>query len=321
MELAAPRSPPRIPARNGSTRPETRRRDRRPAARRRSLASQLARRRRAQLDGQRLDSIRDGSIACTDGGLRRRPPQPRPATAMWMAAVLATATGVGAVSHAASARPARPRSRLRARRHPPVAALRLADAVPPGIDRPPPAQLEPVDLTSRARASRRLPRPARSSTLHRRSVATRSFVACSSRPSTWKLLERERGFRSCLVRRDRPAGPRDRSATSSALGRIPLAETRSDLERIVVGDLPHPYATLVNVPVLDYVVDFLWPAAMFVVEADGGHPGGRNATGTTRDVPSPGRLRGSPYSALRLHPSGRGRRIHETLTERIPRPI
>ena len=53
---------------------------------------------------------------------------------------------------------------------------------------------------------------------------------------------------------------------------LPLAEARSKLEEIVLitcrdHGLPLP---AVNVPLLGYEVDFLWPDAMFVVEADGG---------------------------------------------------
>ncbi|MBA2524017.1 MAG: DUF559 domain-containing protein [Solirubrobacterales bacterium] len=53
---------------------------------------------------------------------------------------------------------------------------------------------------------------------------------------------------------------------------LPLAETRSWLEDLLVqicrdNGLPFP---AVNVPLLDYEVDFLWPDARFVVEADGG---------------------------------------------------
>ena len=53
---------------------------------------------------------------------------------------------------------------------------------------------------------------------------------------------------------------------------LPLAETRSWLEDLLVttcadNDLPIP---AVSVPLLGYEVDFLWPAARFVVEADGG---------------------------------------------------
>ena len=53
---------------------------------------------------------------------------------------------------------------------------------------------------------------------------------------------------------------------------LPLAATRSRLEDLLVTicadhELPFP---AVNVPLLGYEVDFLWPAARFVVEADGG---------------------------------------------------
>ena len=53
--------------------------------------------------------------------------------------------------------------------------------------------------------------------------------------------------------------------------RLPLAETRSRLEDLLLRicsehALPHP---AVNVPLLGYEVDFLWPEARFVVEADG----------------------------------------------------
>jgi hypothetical protein len=53
---------------------------------------------------------------------------------------------------------------------------------------------------------------------------------------------------------------------------LPLAETRSwleDLLLLICADhhLPLP---AISVPLLGYEVDFLWPAARFVVEADGG---------------------------------------------------
>jgi very-short-patch-repair endonuclease len=58
---------------------------------------------------------------------------------------------------------------------------------------------------------------------------------------------------------------------------LPLAATRSRLEEIVLElccdhGLPLP---AVNVPLLDYEVDFLWPGARLVVEADGGYHLGR----------------------------------------------
>lgn len=58
---------------------------------------------------------------------------------------------------------------------------------------------------------------------------------------------------------------------------LPLAETRSVFERLLLRicrdhGVPLP---AVNVPLLGYEVDFLWPAARLVVEADGGHHRGR----------------------------------------------
>ena len=54
---------------------------------------------------------------------------------------------------------------------------------------------------------------------------------------------------------------------------LPLSRTRSRLERVVLSvcrthSLPMP---AVNVPLLDYEVDFLWREARLVLEADGGH--------------------------------------------------
>ncbi len=68
---------------------------------------------------------------------------------------------------------------------------------------------------------------------------------------------------------------------------IPLSRTRSVLERLVLAvcrthRLPIPG---VNVPLLDYEVDFCWPRARFVVEADGGrHVGARRDRDNQRDV-------------------------------------
>jgi hypothetical protein len=68
---------------------------------------------------------------------------------------------------------------------------------------------------------------------------------------------------------------------------LPLAEVRSRLEGIVLStcrthSLPLP---LTNVPVLDYEVDFFWPAARFIVEADGGqHRGERRERDNSRDI-------------------------------------
>ena len=68
---------------------------------------------------------------------------------------------------------------------------------------------------------------------------------------------------------------------------LPLSRIRSELERIILTtcrthSLPIP---AVNVPVLDYEVDFLWPEARFVVEADGGlHKGKQRDSDNARDI-------------------------------------
>jgi len=72
------------------------------------------------------------------------------------------------------------------------------------------------------------------------------------------------------------AAPNRKGATTIrtllAARHLPLAETRSQLEDLLLTicadhDLLLP---AVNVPLLGYEVDFLWPTARFVVEADGG---------------------------------------------------
>ena len=68
---------------------------------------------------------------------------------------------------------------------------------------------------------------------------------------------------------------------------IPLNRTRSRLERLILSlcrthSLPAP---AVNVPLLDYEVDFLWADARLVVEADGGHHRGeQRAKDNHRDL-------------------------------------
>lgn len=68
---------------------------------------------------------------------------------------------------------------------------------------------------------------------------------------------------------------------------LPLSQVRSRLERIVLStcrthSLPLPQ---VNVPLLGYEVDFYWPAAELVVEADGGqHVRERRAKDNSRDL-------------------------------------
>lgn len=238
----------------------------------------------------------------------------------WMAAVLAT-EGVGAVSHTASAR------LLALDRSSTLGAIHLS--VPSGCKRNPPGlivhrprSLEPVDLTSRAGI------PATSATRTVFDLAShlspRILRSHYEEAEYLELLERERlsellsgatGRRGLGILRD-----------LIALRPIPLAETRSNLERIVLTtcrthSLPLP---LVNVPVLDYVVDFLWPAAMFIIEADGGHHRGAQRD---RDNKRDATLTRAGYVVRRYSGAALASEaavaaeIHETLTERIPRPI
>jgi very-short-patch-repair endonuclease len=68
---------------------------------------------------------------------------------------------------------------------------------------------------------------------------------------------------------------------------LPLAEVRSILEEIILETcsehrLPLP---VTNVPLLGYEVDFLWPAAKLVIEADGGdHVGPQRDSDNERDI-------------------------------------
>lgn len=103
---------------------------------------------------------------------------------------------------------------------------------------------------------------------------------------------------------------------------IPLSRTRSALERISLSvcrdnALPIPGA---NVPLLDYEVDLYWPAARFVVEADGGrHVGEQRDRDNQRDVvlARAGILvRRYSWEALQ-HREAVAREIGEILVERL----
>lgn len=105
---------------------------------------------------------------------------------------------------------------------------------------------------------------------------------------------------------------------------LPLSETRSKLERLILRicrahNLPIP---AVNVPLLGYEVDFLWPAARFVIEADGGqHRGPQRDNDNERDVAC-GRagllVRRYSGEALEDEPAV-GAEILEILLERLAR--
>ena len=133
--------------------------------------------------------------------------------------------------------------------------------------RPPPSTLDPTDTTR----FRGIPS----------TTATRTVwdIASTSPPSPTrrafrqaeklKLLNRPRLTQLLEASPSRKGAATIRDLLTTRT--LPLAETRSWLEDLLVttcadNDLPIP---AVNVPLLGYEVDFLWPAARFVVEADG----------------------------------------------------
>jgi len=183
----------------------------------------------------------------------------------WMAAVLAAGAGA-ALSHHASAR-------LQSlERTSGLGTIHVS--VPPGCKRSPsgivvhrPRSLDAIDLGSR------LAIPT--------TTATRTLFDLASHLSPRELRSRfERAEYLELVDSERLtlllAGATGRRGLGVLRGLLdleplPLAETLSALERIILTTcrthgVPLP---LVNVPVGDYVVDFLWPTARLVVEADG----------------------------------------------------
>lgn len=104
---------------------------------------------------------------------------------------------------------------------------------------------------------------------------------------------------------------------------LPLSEIRSRLERLILlicraNTLPLP---AINVPLLGYEVDFLWGAARFVVEADGGqHRGPQRDRDNERDA-NLGRagflVRRYSGEALEDEDAVAGE-IHAILRERLP---
>lgn len=199
----------------------------------------------------------------------------------WMAAVLACGP-LAALSHGATAR------LWSIDRSTGTGAIHVS--IPPSCRRSPaglivhrPRHLEPVDLTSRSSiptttASRALFDQASflSANALRKQFEQAEYLRVLDRPRLTTLL-------------DGATGRRGLGALRALVGEraLPLAETRSGLERIILGvcnryDLPLPS---VNVPVLDYEVDFLWPAARFIVEADGGlHVGAQRDRDNERDA-------------------------------------
>ena len=124
-----------------------------------------------------------------------------------------------------------------------------------------------------------------------RHTARHRIAATTATRTVWDLatvftaLQTRRAFEQAeklhLLQRPRLAQLLEASPSRKGAGTIrkllaerplPLAETRSWLEELLMRicrdhGLPVP---AVSVPLLGYEVDFLWPAAKFVVEADGG---------------------------------------------------
>lgn len=148
-----------------------------------------------------------------------------------------------------------------------VSVPNRSDRKPPGVVVHRPRQLLPIDLTTRFWIPTTTP--------------TRTVWDVSS---AFSPLQTRRAFEQAEKR-----GALDRrrlgallavSPSRSGAGTIrqllaerplPLSETRSWLEELLVitcrdNGLPLP---VINAPLLDYEVDFLWPRERFVIEADG----------------------------------------------------
>ena len=236
----------------------------------------------------------------------------------WLAAVLACGHGA-ALSHGAAAQLIGIISR-RARPGLHVSVVDRRRIRPPGIVVHRPRHLEQRDLIVR----RRIPVTS----------ATRTIFDLASRASPAELRAQfeQAEYLELLDR------PRLDELLAEATGRrglgtlraltgftpMPLSRVRSKLERIVLSlcrshSLPLPG---VNVPLLDYEIDFLWDAARLVVEADGGHHvGTRRDHDNERDVvlQRAGYLiRGYSETAL-SDPGGIARELLGLLRERLPR--
>ena len=199
----------------------------------------------------------------------------------WLAAVLACGEEA-ALSHGASAR---------------LGGLELTSrlgaihvSLPPGSKRSPagiivhrPRRLDAIDVTARFA----IPTTTPTRTLFdlASSVSARELRVLFERAEYLDALDRPR-LRTLLAD---ATGRRGLGALRDLLEfrPLPLAETRSRLERLVLGicrthDLPVPLA---NAPLLGHVADFFWPSARFVVEADGGHHrGAQRDRDNARDV-------------------------------------
>ena len=154
---------------------------------------------------------------------------------------------------------------------------------PDGIVVHRPRRLESVDLTTRFGI--RTTAPTRTLFDQAARVSPRELRGLYERAEYLEMLDRVR-LRGLLdgARGRRGIGELRRLAGYEP---IPLSRTRSRLERIILS-LCRTYALPVpgvNVPLLDYEVDFLWPEARLVVEADGNqHRGEQRAKDNARDL-------------------------------------
>lgn len=236
----------------------------------------------------------------------------------WMAAVLACGAG-SFLSYGSSGQLTGILSRReRIALH--VSVARRRDANPPGIVVHRPRSLDPRDTTQRFNIPT--------------TTATRALWDLASiLPSLQARRAFEQAEKLGLLDRTRlvqlyEASPSRKGAATirQLLGErpLPLSETRSWLEELLLiicrdNDLPLP---AINVPLLGYEVDFLWPDARFVVEADGGdhlRPAQRD-----RDNARDAALGRAGYLVRRYSYRAMGRReavaaeVLEILGERLP---
>jgi very-short-patch-repair endonuclease len=185
----------------------------------------------------------------------------------YLAAVMAGGDGA-ALSHTAAARHVRlDLDRGIGAIH--LSIPRAARRRVPGVIVHRPHLLEPIDVFTRDRI--------------RTTTVTRTLFDLSPLLSPSVLRERferaeymeelDRGRLRHLL--DRASGHKGSAALRKLLDYepLPLSRIRSKLEKIILTtcrthSLPLPE---VNMPLLDYELDFLWPEARFIVEADGGH--------------------------------------------------
>ena len=236
----------------------------------------------------------------------------------WLAAVL-TCGPSAVLSHSAAAELLGLVERWRRRVPLEVSVRDRRRLRPPGIVIHRPRNLEARDTTIRDG----IPTTTETRTLFDQAsvVSAGTLREQFERAEYLETLDRDR-LRSLLIGATGRKGLRELSRLANHRP-LPLSRTRSRLERIVLSicrthSLPLPG---VNVPLLDYEVDFLWPAARLVVEADGGwHAGERRARDNERDL----RLQLAGYLVRRYsedalaNPRQVANEILEVLRNRLP---